>query len=198
MRNSISFLICLLFLSGCRDEQKEKLQNDIKSLAQSFDSLQDEYQKLKKVNDSVEGQNRQLQEVINSYRQDESERSARQLSTALIDYISRLHFDLKNAKRKESTYLFFYSAYGGGRVPIWEVERRISAGLEDSTNLPAIVAGAKVYYGINMAALTLHELLPSLSYDECTQLISKSEFELKGLAGNYSRYIKPEGDSGKF
>jgi hypothetical protein len=103
------------------------------------------------------------------------------LNSRQIDFVFRLDYDLRNAKRKDAIYLFFFQAYGGRNVAIWEIERRISAGLKDSTNLPDVIAMARAYYGTKMAVVTLNEVLPSLEYEECEHLNSVSESELKTL-----------------
>jgi hypothetical protein len=119
------------------------------------------------------------------------------LNPRQIDFMQRLDFDLcRPISMDNQRGIIIYEAYGGR---ISTVEKRISDGLRDRSNLLAVMRGWKRFssmgyyekFNDHLKAETFQNLMFfSVTVEECHDLLQMTDDEIQALANKYADYYQ--------
>jgi len=114
--------------------------------------------------------------------QKEDQPNARQL-----DLVQRMQYDMTNPTENSEPLMMI--AYGGGRNYQSDLER-ISDGLLDNYNLPAIIHYVKKFKHDIATEVTMSYIFPSLTQEEREHFLWLSDEELTAVSHKYAKWIK--------
>jgi hypothetical protein len=114
------------------------------------------------------------------------------LNPRQIDFMNRLN-EVFNASYRDDIEYFIFQALDGYKISKDEMIKKRADGLRDRTNLPAIIRyyKSKAYYPqiTDEKVENFNGVFPSLTKEECRDLLQMSDVQIIALAKKYADYL---------